>query len=267
MTMTSDNKYKYKVRKWLFDRIFPRGRQYVKNQVLPEGYLEFRSPERALRIIAKNPGQPANGFVICAHPYLSDASGFFINNGHVELYEKLNFQLILFDFNGFGESPFSDFHFDLDIADIYRWIRDRNTELPVFLHGISFGASQIIRFLKNHNNAFIDSAIIENCLDKSIHYFKVRNKNIFHFLRLMGLIRPSIRKEGDFAKIIRYVRNVGKIAFIYGKNDLLTTPGMGVMLQNNCPVAFDVLLYEGKHLKAIEEKHVYHQFLEKFLKS
>lgn len=265
MPMKSDNRYRYKIRKWLFDRIFPRGRQYVKNQAFPEGYMVYKSPERALRIITRNPDRAAKGIVICAHPYLSDACGFFINNGHADLYKKLNIQLILFDFNGFGESPFSDFNFDLDIADIYRWTRERNRDLPIFLHGISFGASQIIRFLKNHNNSFVDSAIIENCLDKSIHYFKLRNKKIFFFLRLLGMIRPTVRKEGDYTEIIRHVRNIGRMAFIFGKNDLLTTTRMGNMLQKNCPVPSDVLLYEGKHLKAIEEKHEYQPFLEKFL--
>lgn len=262
--MMSIDKYRYVARKWLFDRIFPRGRQYVTGQKLPAGYQNYRSGERNIRIVTKIPAQNVQGIVILAHPYLADASHFFLAHGHVFLYEKLNYQVILFDFNGFGESPFYDFNFDLDILDVYRWTRSINPELPVFLHGISFGASQIVRFLKNHDTT-VNAAIIENCLDKSIHYFKARNKKIYRFLRVMGRIRPSIREEGDFVEIIRHARNIRKLAFIYGKEDSLTTIEMGKKLQYNSPVPYEVLLYEGKHLKAIEEYLAYENFLGQFL--
>ena len=90
-------------------------------------------------------------------------------------------------------------------------------------------------------------------------------KKIYHFLRVMGKIRRSVREEGDFAGIIRHARNIRKLAFIYGKEDSLTTIEMGEKLQRNCPVPFELLLYEGKHLKAIEEYHVYENFLGQFL--
>ena len=55
------------------------------------------------------------GNVLLAHPMGKDAKGFFLRDGHARFLRENGFKLMLFDFNGFGESEEGNFSYMEDV--------------------------------------------------------------------------------------------------------------------------------------------------------
>jgi hypothetical protein len=258
---------KYSVKKLLFDRIFSRGRKYIHKEVQNPDYQKTFSEFRKIRIVyyLQNKSKKDEGCVILAHPYLSAAKLFYLEQTYFDMYHKLGFHVLTFDFNGFGETKFIDFNFHQDIEEVAAWVKSNLGSNYIIGHGISFGAAQMIKMAQNHSNLF-SKIIIENCLDKSIHYFKVRNKKIYFFLTLIYLLNKAQKQKNDYTQLISTITNIGKVGFIYCRQDTLTTVKMGEILIKNCVVPFEKVICEGGHLKAIDDYKVYGKFIESFTK-
>jgi hypothetical protein len=256
---------KYKIKKRIFNYIFPRGSQYPDHENIFSDYEASYTDVRKISIFYKynRLNSSPKGVVILAHPYLKEASLFFQQNGHTGLYESLGFHVVLFDFNGFGRSSFVDFKHDADIREVLDWAIKHFDTNQIILHGISFGAAQIIRFLHN-NSGYNTMAIIENCLDKSLHYFKVRNIKTYYFLKAIQSIKPSVREDGDFTRLINNIKSIEKVAFIYCTEDTLTSVDMGMKLRAQCNIPSEMLLCSGQHLKAIKDQQKYLSFINNF---
>jgi predicted alpha/beta-fold hydrolase len=186
------SKATYKVRKYLFDKIFTRGKQYLHDPTLYEEMMAFTEPERKIVGSYYMPQDVTNNthVVILAHPYLAAAKSFFLKENHVREYKKYGYGVVIFDFNGFGESAFIDFDFYKDILSVYAWTKKELNPDVIAVHGISFGASQILRAAGRNKLPGI-KIIIENCLDKSIHYFKVRNIRALLFFQSTLPVKPQ----------------------------------------------------------------------------
>jgi hypothetical protein len=258
---------KYSVKKLLFDRIFSRGRKYIHKEVQNPDYQKTFTECRKIRIVyyLQNNSKKDEGCVILAHPYLSAAKQFYLEQTYFDMYHNLGFHVLTFDFNGFGETKFIDFNFHHDIEEVADWVKSNLGSNYIIGHGISFGAAQMIRMAQNHSNVF-SKIIIENCLDKSIHYFKVRNKKIYFFLTLIYFLNKAQKQKNDYTKLISTITNIDKVGFIYCKQDTLTTVEMGELLIKNCVVPFEKVICEGGHLKAINDHKVYVKFIESFTK-
>jgi hypothetical protein len=252
----------YKARKYLFDKIFTRGKQYLHDPTLYEEMTPFTEPERKIAGWYFMPREVTNNtqVVILAHPYLAAAKSFFLKENHVREYKKYGYGVVIFDFNGFGESAFIDFDFYKDILAVYAWtIKELHPEV-ISIHGISFGASQILRAAGRNKLPGI-KIIIENCLDKSIHYFKVRNIRLYYFFKILYLLNPKAKREADFVGMAENIQNVSQILYIYCKNDSLTTTDMGRKLMNKTKVPFRYQECPGEHLKAIYDAPTYMNFI------
>jgi pimeloyl-ACP methyl ester carboxylesterase len=87
-------------------------------------------------------GGDARGVAILAHPVSRKAKYFFSDGGRINTYLDNHYDVIVFDFNGFGES---------DRIDLSYW-KDANAVINdsklfyehVILHGVSFGSFHVI---------------------------------------------------------------------------------------------------------------------------
>ena len=80
------------------------------------------------------------GVVVCAHPLRRDAKGFFLTNGRAGMLRRNGFDVLLFDFNGFGESSHGDFKYVDDVLAAGEYARGRAGALPVHVLALCFGA-------------------------------------------------------------------------------------------------------------------------------
>lgn len=101
--------------------------------------------------------RPVRGVVVCAHPMGLASKGFWLRNGHADALLEAGFHVVVFDFNGFGESPSTNFDWPADVLAVGHWARRRFAGLPVHALGASFGAMNTV-------NAMVDPAFPFECV-------------------------------------------------------------------------------------------------------
>ena len=108
------------IRNYTHRLLMPRGRNYISDHQLETGWTKIKEAykNKQICILYKKTDIKSKGTIILAHPYLADAKLFFLRRGHAEMYLKLGFDVFLFDFNGFGESPFLNFEYEEDLTQI-----------------------------------------------------------------------------------------------------------------------------------------------------
>jgi uncharacterized protein len=260
---------KSKIRLLTHRLLMPRGRQYTHDVALEAGWRKnfLVSGEKNICVIQKSNQHHAQHAVILAHPYLADAKKFFLARGHAQMYLDHGFDVIIFDFNGFGESPFIDFDYSGDLAIVAEYLHASNPDLHITGHGISFGASHTINYATQQDNVF-KKIIIENCLDSNLSYYKKRNKNL-HFL-MLGLMKvfPNVNRDHNYVKGINHLKNIQNVLFIYNTEDDLTTVEMGRKLSKACNIPFSFSTFSGQHLRAFQDnKDDYINSVISFIKS
>jgi len=113
-------------------------------------------------LLRETDAQPARGVVVCAHPMGLAAKGFWLRNGHADALLAAGFHVVAFDFNGFGESPSTNFDWPADALAVGRWARDRYAGLPVHALAASFGAMNTINAIA-HADFPYERVVAEGC--------------------------------------------------------------------------------------------------------
>jgi len=255
------------IRNLVHKLLLPRGRQYTTEVHLEKGWTKYtiEKNKKKLCILQNKAEGTTKGIIVLAHPYLADAKKYFLKNGHAKMYIENGYDTVIFDFNGFGESPFINFSYDEDLKMVAEHIKKTNPDLPVFGHGISFGASHTITYASCQNNVF-NKIIIENCLDSNLSYYRKRNKNL-HFL-MLGLMKifPNVNKNHNYINTIKHLKKISNVLFIYNSEDDLTTIAMGEQLHQNCSIPCSLEIFSGKHLGAFQNnKKRYAEVISSFL--
>ncbi len=102
------------------------------------------------------------GVVVCAHPMGLAAKGFWLRHGHAQALLEAGYHVVAFDFNGFGESPSTNFDYPLDAVAAGQWARARFPGLPVHALCASFGAINTLSAI-SHPAFPYDSVVAEGC--------------------------------------------------------------------------------------------------------
>lgn len=237
----------------------PRGKNFIYDEELEIGWQQviIGNEQKSISTIYKivDTNRPT---VILCHPYLAESRQFFLKRGHAKMYIDLSVNVVIFDFNGFGHSPFVNFDYQEDINLVAQHFK-HNMQLPSFVcHGVSFGASQTISYTSQPNH-IIDKIIIENCLDSNLSYYKKRNAKLHYLMKSLMMIVPGINKNHDYIKAAAQIKNVEKALLIYNVEDDLTTISMGQKIQKALLIPSEIGIFEGKHLEAFSknrEKYV-----------
>jgi Serine aminopeptidase, S33 len=193
----------------------------------------------------------AKAVIILAHPMGKEAKGFFIKNGYTELYKNNGFHVILFDFNGFGESSCGNFSFFEDIVAVSHFAKEMHPDLPILYHGVSLGGqmSTIAFADKSHT---IDYAIVESGAT-SLEEFWISYPIAYRFLFLFYFFVPKYRKTLLMRERIKEAVHVKSILFIYSHTDKWTPVWMGEKFKENCPVSSELwTVKEAKHTKIMD---------------
>lgn len=252
---------KHHIRKFLHGLLLPRGKKYIHDKALHHGWQSHRitgSAENLFILHGVKDSAPL-GIVVLAHPYLSEASQFYLRNGHAEMYKNLGFAVFIPDFNGFGRSSFTGFDYIRDLELTVGLAKKMYPELPLFMHGISFGASHTIGFAAKDTDS-LHGIIIENCLDSNLTYYRKRNYRLYMLMRSLMFMLPRANKHHNYISTAALIRPSMRALLIYNLEDKLTTPEMGYAICRALKCDRTMVIVPGIHLKAINENQLLYSY-------
>ena len=123
--------------------------------------INSRSTSRLEAIVARS-SQTVRGVVVCAHPMGFACKGFWLRHGHAQALLDAGFHVVAFDFNGFGESPSTNFDYPGDVISVGSWARGAFPGLPVHALTASFGAINTLSAIDEAGFPF-DKVVAEAC--------------------------------------------------------------------------------------------------------
>ena len=176
--------------------------------------------------------RPAAGNVLLAHPMGADAKGFFLKDGHARFLRDNGFNVLLFDFNGFGESQEGNFSYMEDVLAAGRELRRLAPGLPAAVVGTSFGGAWALCALSRPGHGF-STAVIEGAFTTLKEFWRrypLANLVLTAISTLLPKLEQSLRPIAQ----IRSVQGLRRILFVYGESDRAAPVEMGERLFRAC---------------------------------
>jgi pimeloyl-ACP methyl ester carboxylesterase len=147
-----------------------RWRQQMQDLAPLRDIVVYRDGRRLTTVQLSPPNEPVQGCAILAHPVSRRGKFFFSDFPCTPIYLARGFDVVAFDFNGFGEAQRNDFFYWKDTAQIIDTCRARMPTSRFIIHGVSFGAFHIIRALPHLPNGSL--VILENVSRTLYDYWK-----------------------------------------------------------------------------------------------
>jgi len=122
-------------------------------------------------VLKRTTADAPRGVVVCAHPMGLAAKGFWLRNGHADALLAAGFHVLAFDFNGFGESPSTNFDWPADSLAAGRHARQLFPGLPVHALTASFGAMNALNALGSSDFPY-DRIVAEGCASSLPAFWK-----------------------------------------------------------------------------------------------
>jgi pimeloyl-ACP methyl ester carboxylesterase len=168
------------------------------------------------------------GTLVLAHPMGKTAKGFWLKQGHADLFRRSGFHVLAFDLNGFGESEPSSFDYPDDVRAAGRFAAERFPSLPVGLVGASLGAGWGLCALAREGHPF-RAAVLEGAFPTLPDFWR-RYPVAYAALRASQLFWPplerGLRPETDAARVL----GRPEVLLIYGTADRYTPVSYGERL-------------------------------------
>jgi pimeloyl-ACP methyl ester carboxylesterase len=124
--------------------------------------IDSRSGSRLQALVARSPAATPRGVVVCAHPMGLAAKGFWLRYGHAARLLQAGFHVVAFDFNGFGESPSTNFDYPGDVLSVGRWAQREFAGLALHALTASFGAINTLSAVAESDFPF-QRVVAEGC--------------------------------------------------------------------------------------------------------
>jgi predicted alpha/beta-fold hydrolase len=185
-------------------------------------------------LFARSKTTEQKGTIVLGHPMGKEAKGYFIKNGYTDLLRENGFNVLVFDFNGFGESTHGNFSYHEDIVAASVKAFELTPDLPIGYHGISLGGQwATIAFADaSHKYSF---AIVESAAT-TLEEFWVKIPFAHAMLKLLYLMMPTYRKQIRMIDRIKEAKNIKSLLLIYSHADEWVPVEMGMRFKENSPV-------------------------------
>src|SRR5918993_1700793 len=192
----------------------------------------------------------AQGTIVLGHPMGKEAKGYFLKNDYRSLYHACSLNVIVFDFNGFGESSHGNFSFFEDVIAVGNFAASQFPSIPLLYHGISLGGQwSTISFTQDH---MFDFALLES-IPTTLEEFWVRYPVAYRFLKLLYLFMPRYAKKVRMIDRIAELKRIWSLLLIYSEQDQYTPVSMGIRFKNKTNVPAELwTVKEGEHAKIIK---------------
>jgi alpha-beta hydrolase superfamily lysophospholipase len=194
-----------------------------------------------------------NGVVVCAHPLRRDAKGFFLRTGRADLLRRNGYDVLLFDFNGFGASSHGGFNYVDDVLAAARYARERAGMLPVHALAVCFGA--VWTLCAGTQEHLFDAIVVEAPLT-TLHEYYAGKTFAAAFLRLLWHLFPKAAAKATPIDAAAQLAGTARLLLIGGVEDKVAPIDMCRRLYEACSLpqtARAVWYVEGaQHLRAFE---------------
>ncbi len=208
--------------------------------------ISFPGPlERPLAGLFGRAASVSRGVVVCAHPVRPDAKGYFLRSGVTGLLREAGFDVLLFDFNGFGQSPRSGFDYAGEVMAAAREAHRLAPGLPLVFFGACFGACCGLSILTRPDNPF-STVVAEGAPASWSSYYArppaVRLTLQQRWIRRRGrmilqigrLFHPRLARQLRTLHHLRDARDLKGVLFLYGAEDPLIPASVGEELYAAC---------------------------------
>jgi len=215
------------LKKPFFGRFMKRWPADVPQEGWDRVRIDSRSTSRLEAIVARTP-LPARGVVVCAHPMGFACKGFWLRHGHAQALLDAGFHVVAFDFNGFGESPSTNFDFPGDVTSVGRWARAAFPGLPVHALTASFGAINTLSAIDETDFPF-DKVVAEACPPTLPDFWKA-----YPFAHAVLNISRRISPQGELRlRPVHHLANMRdvNVLLIHSHGDRWTPVHFGDALQ------------------------------------
>lgn len=222
--------------------------------------IEFKSKSGAIirGLFSETKSEKALATIVLGHPMGKEAKAYFLKRGYTDFLKDNNYNVLIFDINGFGESTHGDFSYYEDIIAIGKAAQGLTPNLEIGYHGISLGAQWATIAFADKSHPY-SLAIIESAattLDEFWIRFPMANKA----LKVLNLLLPKFTKKIKMIERIKEVKNLKSLLFIYSKNDEWVPFEMGKRFLANSPIKSELWsVKNAKHAEIIksESKEIY----------
>jgi alpha-beta hydrolase superfamily lysophospholipase len=215
----------------------PRGRGALSAVFAP-------SERRALGSVVR---RPTLGTVVFAHPMTPATKGFWLKRGHAEVFRRLGFDVVAFDFNGFGDSPAIELDFGADAVAVGRWAAARNPSLPVVGVGASFGAGHLLCALARPGQPF--RAVVAEAPWLSLPSFWRAFRKQYAVLRLSQVVYPRMERLARPLDSMKRLVGSPHVLLVHGEADEVAPAEISRKLLAAAQGAGSVELWDVPHAK------------------
>jgi uncharacterized protein len=195
--------------------------------------IDSGSDTRLAGVLKASTAAAPRGIVVCAHPMGLAAKGFWLRGGHAQALLDEGFHVLAFDFNGFGESPSTNFDWPAELMAAGQWARRQFPGLPAHVLGASFGAMIALDALGAPDYPF-ERVVAEGCAPTMPMFWK--NFPVAHAVLQLGrLVAPGVerrlRPELGMSRLPPHVR----VLLVHSHGDRWTPVSHGQRLQAAAP--------------------------------
>ncbi len=159
---------------------------------------------------------------ILAHPMRRYAKYWFKEGQRIRIYHDLGYDVVLFDYNGFGESDRIDLFFWRDAEALIRHMSDDTSNDHLILHGVSFGAYHMLRAL---SALPIGSGVVVETANRSMLDYWGRWPGLRTILKFQYDRGHPVLREYDVIDALRSLnRSDLRVQFIACGEDRIASP-------------------------------------------
>lgn len=192
--------------------------------------------------------------IVLGHPMGKEAKGYFIKNGYTELLINNNYNVLVFDINGFGESSQGSFSYYEDIVAIGKKAKELTPDLSIGYHGISLGGQWATIAFTDASHSY-DFAIIESAAT-TIDEFWIHFPVAYKVLKVLSVLLPKYKKRINMLVRIKETKRLKSLLFIYSHSDTWTPVQMGERFLENCNIRSELwTIAEAKHAMVMKSNH------------
>lgn len=192
--------------------------------------LSFKSESKATisALITQSSVEDAKGAVLLCHPMGVSAKGFWLRYGHAQLLRHAGYHVMVFDFNGFGETDSTNMAFPLDVLAAGHTLQARYPNLPIALIGASLGGAMSVCAMATPNHPF-KAAVIESAFPTLLHFWR-RYPLPKLALQLIKVLYPRGEKQMRPIHAAKTLAGRPDMLLIYGEADEFTPVSHGQIL-------------------------------------
>lgn len=240
----------YKIIKQPFFGKFYSGK-FLEENLLGVWFTKRLKSNSGSQIIIKYKyGYNSNKTIILAHPVNKKGKFYFTNELIAILNEELGFNIVMFDFNGFGESSFGSFSFNEDIKAVIRFCKINFAYSELNYFGVSLGAQMGLVAISQEIVCF-KKVLFQSIAPSITEYYSYTNKLLLPLLLISKFFIPFYIRNISLERASKSLNNIDSILFVHSKKDTEVPYSMMMKIFSKISVKKKEILTltESSHLK------------------